>query len=333
MTTTTPFDPREALRVSRLDPSLKIERPPTIISIGGRSCMTAGSFSVIIGRAKARKGFFVGAITATATVGSCTIEGIKGYFNNGKTGILYFDTEQGSYWGPVAHRNILKAIKTDKPENLTYYDLQQYTPAQRLQTIDMAIMEHDNLSMVVIDGIRDLISSINDESQATDMTSHILRWCATRHIHIICVLHMNKNDFNARGHIGSELINKAESVISVTKEKDKWISTVTQEYCRDMEFNPFSFTVNDEGLPILTDAPQPEKPALLQQKNVFETILPPPRTMTRGLLVAEYINRTGKSKRTADSHINAGVNNGILVYDETTKGYKLYQNEDTDPPF
>lgn len=319
------FDVKKALESARLNPLQEIEKPPTIIAIGGKSCMTAGAFSVIIGRPKARKGFTVGSITVAAASGSCTIKGIKGFFNDGKKGILYFDTEQGAYWGQVAHKRIIKAIGNDQPKNLQYYNLQQYTPAQRLQMIDTAIMEHPNLLMVVIDGIRDLISSINDESQATETTSHILRWCATKQIHVICLLHMNKNDFNARGHIGSELINKAETVISITKEKDENITTVKHEFCRDMEFTPFSFIVDDDGLPRLTDTPKPEKPGLLQQRAVFETILPPPRILPRGMLVAEYMARTNKSKRTADTHINSGIENKILVYDEATKGYKLFQ--------
>lgn len=327
------FDAEEALKYSLLDPSVVVDKPPTIITINGHSCMTACSFSVVIGRAKARKGFLIGSITAAAASGRCSIDGIRGEFVNGKTGVIYFDTEQGSYWGQIAHKRILKAIGQDLPNNMQYYDLQQFTPDQRLQMIETAISGRDDLSMVVIDGVRDLISSINDEGQATIMTSHILRWCATKKLHVVCILHTNKNDYNARGHIGTELINKAETVISVTKDKDDTISSVKQDFCRDKEFRPFSFLINDEGLPVLADTPQPEKPALLHQKSVFEAILPPPRIVTRGVLVAEYMERTGNKTRTAQNHINSGIENRILAYDEKAKGYKLFQLWGDEEPF
>ncbi|NCB44141.1 MAG: hypothetical protein EOM59_16215 [Clostridia bacterium] len=53
------FDPAAALAASLLDPESIIEKPPTVITIDGISCMTAGSFSLILGRPKARKGFLL----------------------------------------------------------------------------------------------------------------------------------------------------------------------------------------------------------------------------------------------------------------------------------
>lgn len=65
-------------------------------------------------------------------------------------------------------------------------------------------------------------------------------------------MHQNKGDNNARGHIGTELVNKAETVLSVTK-KNK-ISTVKPEFCRDIEPEEFSFMINEDELPVIADA-------------------------------------------------------------------------------
>jgi len=326
-----PFDPAKALKASLLDPLQENEKPPTVISICGKSCMTAGSFSTIIGKAKARKGFLVGGITVAAASGSCTIGGIKGNFNNGKTGVIYFDTEQGAYWGQVAHKRIVKAMGNEQPQNLQYYNLQQYSPAQRLQMIDTAIINHPKLLMVVIDGIRDLISSINDEGQATEMASQILRWCAIKQIHVICVLHMNKNDFNARGHIGSELINKSETVISVTKEKEDWISTVKQEYCRDMEFTPFSFVVDEDGLPRLTD--HVEQPAVTKKKDEeigrFGYVFKEHHCMNNALLLKRYMEASSLKESAANKHIATALVSGIIIKDERGN-YSFPQTESND---
>ncbi len=321
------FNPVEALKASLLDPSLDIEKPPTIITINGQSCMTAGASSVIIGKAKARKGFFVGSITAAAVSGSCTIDGIKGYFNGGKNGVLYFDTEQGDYWGQVAHRRIIKAIGIDRPSNMQYYNLQQYTPAQRLDMIDTAIIKRDNLSIVIIDGIRDLISSINDESQATEMTSHILRWCATKKIHVVSILHQNKNDFNARGHIGTELIHKAETVISVTMEKDETISTVKKEYCKDIDFKPFSFVIDDDGLPRLANYKQP---AATKKKDDeigrFAYVFKEYPRMNNALVLKRYMEASGLKESASNKRIASALVSGIILKDENGN-YSLPNDE------
>ncbi|MCX6306887.1 MAG: AAA family ATPase [Bacteroidetes bacterium] len=333
-----PFDPAAAFKASLLDPNLQVEKPPTIISINGQSCMTAGSFSVIIGRAKARKGFFIGSVTAAAASGRCTIDGIIGTFPEGRTRVIYFDTEQGAYWGNITHKRIIGAIGKDLPNDMIYSDLQQYPPAQRLQIIEAAISERNDISMVVIDGIRDLISSINDEAQATEMTSHILRWCATKKIHVVCILHQNKNDQNARGHIGSELINKAETVISVTKEKEDWVSTVKQEYCRDREFPFFSFCIDDEGLPRLTD--QIEKPIVTKKNDEelkrFEYVFKDDERMNRALVVKRYMDASRLKESSADKHIAAALVKGIIYKEDDgfyTFSHTPTESKDENQPF
>ena len=64
---------------------------------------------------------------------------------------------------------------------------------------------------------------------------------------------MNKGDKSARGHIGSEIQNKSETVISVTKDiTDKTISNVKHEFARGMDFEDFSFTITG-GLPDISE--------------------------------------------------------------------------------
>ncbi len=67
-------------------------------------------------------------------------------------------------------------------------------------------------------------------------------------------MHQNKSDFNARGHIGTELVNKAETVISISvDEKEKELSIVEAQQCRNKEFQPFAFEIDENGLPRLVE--------------------------------------------------------------------------------
>jgi hypothetical protein len=164
---------------------------------------------------------------------------------------LYFDTEQSKYHVQIAVRRICRQLNVSVPHNLFTYHLRSLTPSQRLLLIEQEIYSNDKIGIVVVDGIKDLITSINDESEATMIASKLLKWTEERNIHIITVLHVNKSDNNARGHIGTELINKAETVLSITREESNpEISTMKAEFCRNREPEPFSFEIDPDGLPI-----------------------------------------------------------------------------------
>ncbi|MCQ4917141.1 mobilization protein, partial [Bacteroides nordii] len=69
-----------------------------------------------------------------------------------------------------------------------------------------------------------------------------MTWSQELNIHIHTVLHLNMGDDNTRGHLGTELNNKAESIIQVTKsDLDTNYSTVAPKFIRDIEFQPFTF--------------------------------------------------------------------------------------------
>lgn len=330
----TEFDPAPYEKY-KIDLLAEILDNPVLITISKVVIATLMNFSLWIGKAKSRKTFFITALTAAAASGWCSIEGIKGIIR-AVNKILYFDTEQSPFHAQRTVKRICKQIGLDQPSNLVAYGLRPLSPKERLQFIEYKINHTPSLALVVIDGIADLLSNgINDEMEAIEILTKLLKWTEELNIHIMVVLHMNKGDFNARGVIGSYLMQKAESTISINKNpKERNISIVHAEYCRDIDFEDFAFTVNDEGLPVLAETPKAEKPALLQQKKTFEDILQTGRILTRGMLVAEYMHRTDLSKRATQTHINAAINNRILKYDEATKGYKLFQlEEDEETPF
>ena len=104
--------------------------------------------------------------------------------------------------------------------------------------------------MVIIDGIRDLVFDINSPNESTEIISKLMIWTEVYQLHIHTVLHVNKTDDNARGHLGTELLNKAETILQVVRdEKDPNISIVKPMSIRDVEFEPFAFRIDDDGLP------------------------------------------------------------------------------------
>ena len=221
-------------QASRLDLSEDYERAPEILKVHGSVIGTLGNFSASIGKAKSKKTFNVSAIVAAAlkngTVLSYTAE-----LPENRRKILYVDTEQSSYHCAKVAKRILRMAGLPTGRNhkdLEFLVLRKYTPEERIAIVREAIYRTENVGLVVIDGIRDMVYDI--------------------HIHTI--LHQNKGDENARGHIGTELSNKAETVLQVEKdEKDPDISTVKAAHIRAMNFEPFAFRINGEALPELLD--------------------------------------------------------------------------------
>ena len=106
------------------------------------------------------------------------------------------------------------------------------------------------------------------------------------------ILHQNKNDENARGHIGTELNNKAETVMQVEVDKmDRTVSVVEAIHIRDRAFEPFAFRINDEVLPELLDSYQPqEKKIGRPAKKPFDPYKEISESVHRAALDAAFTN-------------------------------------------
>jgi len=241
----------------RIDPLVEISEPPTYCLINCRPSLTAGNFSLIYGKKKAGKTFLLGGVIASTINNSLQIDKIKGCLPDTKNVVLYFDTEQSQYHANRSVKRICTLVGNQNPSNLFAFGLRPLSPKERLENIEDTILMTPNVGLVAIDGIRDLLTmGINDEQEATKLTSLFLKWSYDLNIHIILLLHQNKNDLNARGHIGSEVVNKAETIISVTKEDKGNIFKVVCEDSRDIPFDEFGFTIREDGLPIAAEIPE-----------------------------------------------------------------------------
>lgn len=252
----------EALKIGLdevLQPPQKAWEQKNLKSDGFTTIGTLGNFSLVIGKAKSGKSFFINIAVSAAISKDIILGRHKGSLPKGQQDVLYFDTEQGKYHVQLALKRICRQTAIDEPKNLHVYHLRALKPSERIKIIEAVIYANETIGFVVIDGIRDLVTSINDEEQATEISNKLLKWTEERNIHIVVVLHQNKGNDQARGHLGTELINKAEIVLSVTKQpRNEDISIVKPEYCRNLEPEPFAFKIMD-GLPTVVENHQEKK--------------------------------------------------------------------------
>lgn len=240
--------------------------PPIILQVDDAIIGTLGNFSASTGKAKAKKTFNVTAIVAAALINGQVLE-YKASLPEGKRKILYFDTEQSPFHCKIVLQRILKlaGLPLDKqPDNLIFSHLREIAnPSVRCDIIKKAIYSIDEVGLVIIDGIRDLMLDINNATQATNLIGSLMQWTSERDIHIQTVLHLNKGDDNSRGHIGTELNNKAETILQVTKDStDEDRSIVSASFIRSKSFDKFAFRITDEpdaiNIPELDTNYQPE---------------------------------------------------------------------------
>ena len=243
-------------QASRLSLSAKYEEAPEILKVKGSVIGTLGNFSASIGKAKSKKTFNVSAIVAAALKNG-TVLRYAAELPEAKRKVLYVDTEQSPHhclkvMGRIMQMACLPDDRDD--ENLEFLALRKYTPEQRIRIVEHAIYHTPNIGLVVIDGIRDMVYDINSPAESTHIISKLMQWTDDRQIHIHTILHQNKGDENARGHIGTELNNKAETVLLVEKDKSCGdISKVSAMHIRAVDFEPFAFRINDMALPELVE--------------------------------------------------------------------------------
>lgn len=217
---------------------------------------TKGNISLFKGSKKARKTFAISAVAA-AVAGNKEVIQFKSLLGK-KGSLLYVDTEQEKYdCHKVFHRELLMSglDKKDITKHIKFLTLRGENPKTRKEVIEYAINKlHDSLDMVIIDGVRDLMIDINSSEESTNVVTDLMRWSGNYNIHILSILHENKSNSSSRGHIGTELENKSEAIVRIVKaENDDNYSAIEAESMRGHSFDPYIFTINEEGLPEMAD--------------------------------------------------------------------------------
>ena len=109
--------------------------------------------------------------------------------------------------------------------------------------------------VVFIDGLRDLVSSINDEEAGTTILDYFGSIAEERNLSIWLALHQNPSrnneveDAKMRGWIGTELGNKvSDTLVSIKSKTANGVTfTVKQQDARDKDLDDWKFEVTDDA--------------------------------------------------------------------------------------
>ena len=231
--------------------------PPEIVQVDGITIATLGNFSASVGKPKSKKTFNCAAIVASALSGRNILH-YKAHLPEGKHKVLYVDTEQSKCH---CHKVLERILKTgrdaDRPGNgqagVLHAAGVQSQAAEANHQPCACFRPGDRLCRDRRHPRPD-VRHQQPPSESVDLINDLMRWSSMHDLHIHTVLHLNKGDDNTRGHIGTELNNKAETILQVTKSQfDSNISEVKAMHIREREFQPFAFRINREALPELVE--------------------------------------------------------------------------------
>ncbi len=235
-----------------VDSTIVVEQPEKCIDIviNQQSYIfgTLGNFSLVQGKAKSRKSYFISSLASAALSSQDVASTLRGYVND--KCVVYIDTEQGDYHAQRVKKRILQmaGLPTNvNNDRLRYFKFRSLdSNKERLKFVEFVIQTIDNIGLLIIDGIADIASKgVNDEEEATLIASSLLKWSAQHNCHITIVLHENKHDRNAKGHLGAYLVQKAETTFSAKKsERSKDITEISAEYTRNAEPPALEMTIN-----------------------------------------------------------------------------------------
>ena len=136
---------------------------------------------------------------------------------------------------------------------------------QRFDLIKTAI-EMIQPDVVFIDGLRDLVASINDEEAGTTILDYFGSIAEERNLSIWLALHQNPSrnneveDAKMRGWIGTELGNKvSDTLVSIKSKTANGVTfTVKQQDARDKDLDDWKFEITDDagnlGIPRITNS-------------------------------------------------------------------------------
>ena len=123
------------------------QTPPQIIWVDNSTIATLGNFSASTGKAKAKKTFNVSALVA-ASLSNGKVLNYRASLPEGKRKILYVDTEQSRYHCHNVLERILKLAGLPTSidnENLDFICLREYTPSVRIEVIDYALAQDQDI--------------------------------------------------------------------------------------------------------------------------------------------------------------------------------------------
>jgi hypothetical protein len=311
-----------------------------LITIEGHNILSYGNIMVIAGKVKTGKSAVVynvisGSINHNLNVFDSLGVDIEPNLN--KKAVVHFDTEQSEYdW----HSRLMNAMNrigmSQRCRNIfnpiIFWSLQS---GERLRIIEQAVeynyRKFGGIHLVLVDGVADLVKSVNDEQESNLVVDTFHRLSVEYKCPIILVVHLNPDGIKTRGHLGSQMDRKAESVVMIERDGD--ICTVNPKYCRNanaVDIPLVQFTWDSEkgyhvSCGIKTGREKIEA-KIDEYKDAIDTIFSNGiNELNKSDFKEALMKELGIKRSASYNAINFMLENEIILEDSDTKTIKPYK--------
>lgn len=298
-----------------IDLTADLPNPYYLFSIFDVPTIPAGELVGITGKAKQGKSMLVYLLTSVLLSRRV---GVIEYLQDDFKAFL-FDTEQSKC---EIRNGLIRAYKRaglhayNYDSRLTAFYLRPLTVETRREVIGEAIIK-EKPDIVFIDGVRDLLYDINNVGETAKLVNWLLRLISECGCTIIYVLHQNKSDTNLRGHLGTELLNKAADCFSVVKGDG--IFSVTSVASRNAQPEPIYFGLdNDLGFIMSSNG----KSIDTKTQDFFTKLFKVQEKMQYSQLVKIISDKSNLSEWQAKYLIKKALNMGVV--ERTEVGRESY---------
>ena len=240
------------------------ELPPMefLFSLFDEPCFPRRELVAFTGRAKSGKTFVMSMLMV-----QCMLAEVLAFRRQTKERlrVMWYDTEQSDNSTQDILKNRIMPLfwqsagyNMDFPEDMFDIFNVRNLEREKREAYLLAAINYHKPDMVILDGIRDLVGDINDGTVAQELIERLMKSAQTNDCCIVCVLHQNKSGErrDPRGWLGTELLNKAFDVFATEKLMPHRIFKLEQLYTRKYDIEQcMYFSVDDDGLPIVTEAP------------------------------------------------------------------------------
>lgn len=336
----------QKFRDTILDQATDYPAPEPIINIIQRGesipFLTLKSFSLWQGKQKSRKTTLLAIAVAAFIADYNDQSSNEGTFLKAALSgvVLVFDTEQGQSYAARTMKLMLKLANVTTTPRLIYSDLREHSPGERIKIIVAAIESTPEVRFVIIDGLVDLLVDFMEAKSGHDAMTEILRLCSKFNIHVAGVLHQNKQDKNARAHIGTIASQKCEMEISTEVDPDdRNQSLVTCVNSRGLPFEQFALKWEKGSLPVINNewnqvnaSDKKASKNYERSKQIAEEVFKPLAALSHSEATQQIMSMTKKSEATAkrfikefvtwklitkgeDGHYRINTENGVRVHE------------------
>ncbi len=105
---------------------------------------------------------------------------------------------------------------------------------------EFSLAEYGGVHLAIVDGVADFIANVNKEEETTAIVAFFRELSVRYNTTIVLVIHQNPDGQKERGHLGSELQRKCESMLVITKDEKNNKSALTAKFLRQGDTSKFT---------------------------------------------------------------------------------------------